>query len=134
VEHLQLEHDHLAEKLEFAKDKGSRPYPHPSYSKKDMNLDTSSKSSIGANRSREQASAKRREYISSYSSRSRKLASNNTPLGIPRLPSNPGIPRQDVDMEYGDDARMSPSMSMVRPSAPSAVKQQVSLSKPKKGK
>jgi len=122
------------EKLEFAKDKGSCPYPHPSYSKKNINPDTSSESSISVNQSREQALAKRREYISSYLSRSTKSASNNTPLGIPRLPSNPGILHQNVDMEYGDDPHMSPSMSMVRPSAPSAVKQQVSLSKPKKGK
>jgi hypothetical protein len=131
VEHLRLERDHLAEKLEFAKDKGSRPYPRPSYSKKDMNPDTSSESSIGANRLKEQASAKRREYISSYSSRSTKSASNNTPLGIPRLLSNPEIPRQDMDMGYGDDAHMSPSMSTVRQSAPSMVKQQASPSKPK---
>src|ERR1700676_2220743 len=55
VERLQLEHDHLAERLEFAKDKGSRPYPRPSYSKKEMTLDTSSESSIGANRSKERA-------------------------------------------------------------------------------
>jgi hypothetical protein len=34
-------------------------------------------------------------------------------------------------MGYGDDTRMSPSMSTVRPSAPSMVKQQASPSKPK---
>jgi hypothetical protein len=34
-------------------------------------------------------------------------------------------------MGYGDDARMSPSMFTVRPSAPSTAKQQVSPSKPK---
>jgi len=33
-------------------------------------------------------------------------------------------------MGYGDNARMSPSMSTVRRSAPSTVKQQVSPSKP----
>jgi hypothetical protein len=102
VERLRLEHDHLAEKLKFAKDKGSRPYPCPSYSKKDMTPDTSSESSIGVNRSKEQASANRREYISSYSSRPTKSASNNTPLGIPRLLSNLGIPHQDVEMDDGD--------------------------------
>jgi hypothetical protein len=131
MERLRLECDHLAEKLEFAKDKGSCPYPRPSYSKRDMTLDASSESSISANQLKEQASANRREYISSYSSRLTKSASNNTPLRIPGLSSNPEILRQDVDMGYGDNTRMSPSMSTVRQSAPSTAKQQASPSKPK---
>ena len=130
VERLRLECDHLAEKLEFTKDKGSCPYPHPSYPKKDMTLDTSSKSSISANQSKEQASANRREYISSYLSRSTKSASNNTPLRIPGLSSNLEILHQDVDMGYGDDTHMSPSMSTVRQLAPSTAKQPASPSNP----
>jgi hypothetical protein len=122
VEWLRLERDHLVEKLEFAKDKGSRPYPRPSYSKKDMTPDTSSESSSGANRSKERALANRREYISSYSSRPTKSASNNTPLGIPRLPSNLGIPRQDEEMDDGDKKRNSPGPSMLNPPGPSMVK------------
>jgi len=131
VERLRLECNHLAEKLEFAKDKGSHPYPRPSYSRKEMTPDTSSESSIGVNRSKEQASANRREYISSYSSRSTKSASNNTPLGIPRLPSNLGIPHQDVEMDDGDKTHNSPGPSMSNPPGPSMAKPLVSPSKAK---
>ena len=122
MERLRLERDHLAERLEFAKDKGLRPYPRPSYSKKEMTPDTSSESSIGANRSKERASANRREYISSYSSRPTKSASNNTPLGIPRLSSNLGIPRQDEEMDEGDNKRNSPGPAMLIPPGPSMAK------------
>src|SRR5882762_12001887 len=115
MEHLRLERDHLAEKLEFAKDKGSCPYPHLSYSRKEMTPDTSSESSIGANRLKERASANRREYISSYSSRPTKSASNNTPLGIPRLSSNLGIPHQDVEMGDRDKKHNLPGPSMLIP-------------------
>jgi hypothetical protein len=131
MKHLWLECDHLAEKLEFVKDKGSRPYPRPSYSKRDMNLDTSSESLMGENRSREQTSAKRKEYVFSYSSRSTNSTSNNTPLGIPRFSSNPGIPHQDVGMEDEDNSCTPPSMSTFRPLGPSMAKHHASPSKPK---
>src|SRR6202790_1360830 len=104
------------------RNKGSRPYPHPSYSKKDITPDTSSESSISANQSKERASANRREYISSYSSRPTKSASNNTPLGIPRLSSNLGIPHQDEEMDDGDNKRNSPGPSMLIPPGPSMAK------------
>src|SRR5882762_378585 len=114
------------------KDKGGqRPYPRPSYSNKDAPRDTSSKNSIGMNRSREQSSMRRKEYISSYAPRPTKSASNDTPLGIPRLPSNLGIPRQDVDMEDRDKTRKSPGPSTTNPPGPSIAKPSVSPSKAK---
>jgi hypothetical protein len=116
VEHLRLERYQLLEKLEFMKDKGGqRPYPRPSYSNKDVPRDMSSENSISVNRSREQSSARRKEYISSYTPRLTKSASNDIPLGIPRLLSNLGIPRQDVDMEDGDKTRKSPGPSTTNP-------------------
>jgi len=55
---------------------------------------------------------RRKEYISSYTPRPTKSASNDIPLGIPRLPSNLGIPRQDVDMEDRDKTRKSHIMDI----------------------
>src|ERR1700692_649197 len=57
MECLRLERDQLVERLEFAKGKGSCPYPRPSYSTRHMTPDASSESSISANRSKEQALA-----------------------------------------------------------------------------
>jgi hypothetical protein len=132
MEHLQLERDQLLEKLEFMKDKGSQcPYPRPSYSNKDAPRDMSSENSIGMNRLREQSSVRRKEYISSYAPRPTKSASNDTPLGIPRLPSNLGIPHQDVDMEDGDKTHKSPGPSTANPPGPSLAKPSVSPLKAK---
>jgi hypothetical protein len=72
---------------------------------------------------------RRKEYISSYAPRPTKSASNNTPLGIPRLPSNLGIPHQDVDMEDGDKTCKSPGPSTTNPPGPSMAKPSVSPSK-----
>jgi hypothetical protein len=74
---------------------------------------------------------RRKEYISLYTPRPTKSASNDTPLGIPRLPSILGIPRQDVDMEEGDKTRKSPGPSITNPPGPSVVKPSVSPSKAK---
>src|ERR1700676_369331 len=74
---------------------------------------------------------RRKEYISSYAPRPTKSASNDTQLGIPRLPSNLGIPHQDVDMEDGDKTRKSPGSSTAGLPGPSMAKPSVSPSKAK---
>ena len=114
------------------KNKGGQcPYPHPSYSNKDAPRDTSSTNSIGANQSREQSSVRRKEYISSYTPRPTKSASNDTSLWIPKLPSNLGIPHQDVDMEDGDKTNKSPGPSTMNLPGPLMAKPSVSPSKAK---
>jgi hypothetical protein len=74
---------------------------------------------------------RRKGYISSYTPRPTKSASNDIPLGIPRSPSNLGIPHQDVDMEDGDKTRKSPGPSTTNPPGPSMAKPSISPSKAK---
>ena|SRR5882762_3260155 len=58
-------------------------------------------------------------------------AVTDTPLGIPRLSSNLGIPHQNVNMEDGDKTRKSPGLSTMNPPDPSTAKPSILPSKTK---